>query len=175
MAKETFVFFLFIATGLGLLFSAFINVSSKLMILFLAFFFFIGVVKLYNESKNINYNEENGIEYIKILFSAIVGVVISWYLNHKVGYGPILSSALVGFVASISLPSDVSGIMYTSSFAGMSSLELIPNMHYAILTGIIVGFVIILSDRIFVGIGGKGGTTVSLSTIISNTLQSFFR
>lgn len=105
---------------------------------------------------------------------SIMGVTLTWFINHKIGYGAIIANGLVGVMAATFLPNDLAGITYTSSFIGMSSLSVIPSMIGAILGGLIVSLVFLATAEIYVGIGGKGGTTAALSTIITKTIINFF-
>lgn len=90
------------------------------------------------------------------------------------GYGPIIANGLVGVVAAIFLPIDLAGITYTSSFVGMSSITVIPSLPVAAFASLIVGLILLSTAKIYAGIGGKGGTTAALSTIITKTVAQFF-
>ncbi len=114
-------------------------------------------------------------KHIYILLCAFAGVTITWYINHKMGYGAIIANGLVGVVAAVFLPNDLAGITYTSSFVGMSSIDIIPTLQTASLASFIVGIILISTAEIYAGIGGKGGTTAALSTIITKNFIDFFR
>ncbi len=90
------------------------------------------------------------------------------------GYGPIIANGLVGVMAATFLPNDLAGITYTSSFVGMSSLAVIPSLAAAALGSLIVALILITTVEIYAGIGGKGGTTAALSTIITKTILRIF-
>lgn len=109
-----------------------------------------------------------------VLICAFVGVVTTWFINHEMGYGPIIANGLVGVVAAIFLPNDLAGITYTSSFVGMSSITVIPSLPVAAFASLIVGLILLSTAKIYAGIGGKGGTTAALSTIITKTVAQFF-
>lgn len=109
-----------------------------------------------------------------ILMCALIGAVLTWIINHKFGYGAIVANGLVGVIAAVILPKDLAGIMYTSSFVGMSSKAVVPSMLVATLGGVIVGLVLLATTEIYAGIGGKGGTTAALATIITRTITSIF-
>lgn len=111
---------------------------------------------------------------IYILICSFIGVTLTWYINHKMGYGALIANGLVGVMAAILLPKDLAGITYTSSFVGMSSLAVIPSMAVATLGSMIVAFFLIVTAEIYAGIGGKGGTTAALSTIITNMIMRIF-
>lgn len=112
-------------------------------------------------------------ETIYTIICALLSTTLTWYLNHILGYGAIVSNGLIGVMAAIFLPNDLAGISYTSSFVGMSSLSVIPNIGVAALGGLIVSIVLLTTAEIYAGIGGKGGTTAALSTLITKGIRSF--
>lgn len=112
--------------------------------------------------------------HIYVLICSFIGVTLTWFINHKMGYGAVIANGLVGVMAATFLPNDLAGITYTSSFIGMSSLAVIPSMAAATLGSIVVALVFLATAEIYAGIGGKGGTTAALSTIITKTIMSFF-
>lgn len=113
-------------------------------------------------------------KHIYIILCAFISVTVTWYINHEMGYGALIANGLVGVVAAVFLPNDLAGVTYTSSFVGMSSIEIIPSIEVAAVASLIVGFILISTAEIYAGIGGKGGTTAALSTIITRTLLRFF-
>lgn len=109
-----------------------------------------------------------------VLICSFIGVTLTWFINHKMGYGPVIANGLVGVMAAIFLPNDLAGMTYTSSFVGMSSLGVIPSMGAAALGSLVVGLILLSTAEIYAGIGGKGGTTAALSTIITRTIIRIF-
>jgi len=109
-----------------------------------------------------------------IIFLAFIGSTLTWILNHKMGYGPIVSNGLIGVFAGIFLPKTLAGTTYAASFVGMSGISIIPSILGASLGGIIIGIVLSNTQEIYAGLGGKGGTTAALSTLITRTIMSFF-
>lgn len=172
----------FIATGGGLIVSTAINEKNfhktEILIIFGCLFAisladrFRKIIKK-DDKRKINKRKINK-RNISILVCSFVGVIITWFINHKMGYGAIVANGLVGVMAAIFLPRDLAGITYTSSFVGMSSLEVIPSMTAAILASLIVGIILLTTREIYAGIGGKGGTTAALSTIITKTIIRIF-
>ncbi|MDO5649154.1 MAG: hypothetical protein Q4G11_00995 [Gallicola sp.] len=114
-------------------------------------------------------------KHIYIILCAFAGVTITWYMNHIMGYGAVISNGLVGVIAAVFLPNDLAGVTYTSSFVGMSSIAVIPSLGAAAFASLIVGLILITTAEIYAGIGGKGGTTAALSTIITKTILSFLK
>lgn len=90
------------------------------------------------------------------------------------GYGAVIANGLVGVMAAIFLPNYLAGITYTSSFIGMSSLSVIPSLGAAALASFIVGLILLTTVEIYAGIGGKGGTTAALSTLITKVILRIF-
>ncbi len=117
---------------------------------------------------NIQENNRN------IIIFSIVSVVVTWYLNHIMGFGAIVSNGLVGVIGAILLPGALAGAVFTASFVGMSGLNIIPTLPWAILGGIVVGIVISFTKEVYAGIGGKGGTTAATSTLITRAIISIF-
>jgi hypothetical protein len=111
---------------------------------------------------------------LNILFCSLTGVIITWFINHQLGYGAIIANGLVGIIATILLPAPLAGVAYTASFVGMSSTAIIPSLMGAALGGLIVGIILLVTTEIYSGIGGKGGTTAALASIITKTIVSFF-
>src|SRR5699024_4878967 len=105
-----------------------------------------------------------------VLICSFIGVTLTWFINNKMGYGAVIANGLVGVMAATFFPNDLAGITYTSSFVGMSSLAIIPSMAAATLGSLIVGFIFLTTAEIYEGIGGKGGTTAALSTIITRAI-----
>jgi hypothetical protein len=105
---------------------------------------------------------------------AVVGAVVTWYINHELGYGALIANGFVGIVAGLSLPSDLAGAAYTASFVGMSANFIIPSLGFAVLGGIVVGVVIVTTVPIYAGIGGKGGTSAATAVLITQGIMRLF-
>lgn len=172
----------FIGTGGGLILSTAINdrnfYKTEILIIY-GGLFAISLVDHYRKLNRLNTNkviiDKNDFKRIlHILLCSFVGVTLTWFINHQMGYGPVIANGLVGVMAATFLPNDLAGITYTSSFVGMSSLEVIPSLGVAVLGSIIVGIIFLITAEIYSGIGGKGGTTASLSTIITKTIVRIF-
>ncbi len=103
-----------------------------------------------------------------------MGATFTWFINHQMGYGAVVANGLVGVIAAMILPGYLAGVTYTASFVGMSSTVVIPSLLVASLGGLIVGVVFLATTEVYVGIGGKGGTTAALASIITRTIVSIF-
>lgn len=167
----------FIATGGGLIISTAVNEKNFYkteILIILGCLFSISLVdhfkKVIERDEKIKINKRR----ISILTCSFIGVTLTWFINHKMGYGAVIANGLVGVMAATFLPNDLAGISYTSSFVGMSSLAVVPSMAAATLGSLIVGLILLTTVDIYAGIGGKGGTTAALSTIITKTIIKIF-
>jgi hypothetical protein len=105
---------------------------------------------------------------------AFFGAVITWYIQHEMGYSAVIANGIVGVLAGVLLAPALAGATYTASFVGMSATNVLPTLGSAALAGVVVGIVIILTAEIYAGIGGKGGTTAAFSVHISRFIMSIF-
>lgn len=167
----------FIAIGGGLIISTVINernlYKTEILIIFGCFF----VISLLDHFRRVIKKDDKFIfnkRSIYFLICSFIGVTLTWFINHQMGYGAIIANGLVGVMGAIFLPNDLAGITYTSSFMGMSSLAVIPSITAAAIGSLIVGIILLTTVEIYAGIGGKGGTTAALSTIITNAIIKFF-
>lgn len=167
----------FMTTGGGLILSTAINernfYKTEILIIF-GCFFVISLVDHFKTVAKIESKSKINKRSLYILLCALIGVTLTWYINHKMGYGAIVANGLVGVMAATFLPNDLAGITYTSSFIGMSSLAVIPNILAAVIASLIVAMILLTTVEIYAGIGGKGGTTAALSTIITKTIIGIF-
>ena len=167
----------FIATGGGLILSTAINEDSLYkteILMIIGVFFGISLIDHYKNLKLDESKKKIDKWSFYFLICSLIGVSLTWYINHKMGYGPVIANGLVGVMAAIFLTNDLAGITYTSSFIGMSSLAIIPTITTAILASFILWFVFLFTGEIYSGIGGKGGTTAALSTIVTIIIMNFF-
>ena len=109
-----------------------------------------------------------------VTLCSIIGAALTWYLNHQLGAGAIVSNGLVGLIAALILPAPLAGIAYTASFVGMSSTSVIPSVYWALAGGLVVSIVVLSTTEVYAGIGGKGGTIAALSTLITKAVLSLF-
>lgn len=170
--------FAFIATGGGLLISTIYNEESiykvEILLIF-GVFFAISLADYYRRMQKSPVKPIMNRRSLYMILCSLISVLITWFINHEMGYGAVIANGLVGIIAATFLPGDLAGVTYTSSFVGMSSLTVLPDMGGAALAGVIVGLIIVSTAEIYAGFGGKGGTTAALSTQISRALLSIFR
>lgn len=127
--------------------------------------------KLKKEPVKIQFNKRSAY----VLICSVVGAALTWFINHKMGYGAVIANGLVGVMVATFLPNDLAGLTYTASFVGMSSLAVIPSMGVADIRWINRrSYHVRTTAEIYKGIGGKGGTTVALSIIITKAILRIF-
>lgn len=180
MKKENF-FLYYILISVGILFSAFRSNDSlinKTIILGIIRFFGIALRDHFYEIKSLS-NEKNNMrkinyENIFLIIGTSFSAAITWYINHTLGYGPILASGIVGIFAGLLFSSKKAGAFYIASFIGMSGIGIVNSMTMAGLIGLFVGFAIIFSQEIYADVGGKGGTIAAFSTQLIRLLMGLF-
>ncbi len=112
------------------------------------------------------------------LFPAFfIGCMFCFWAHERLGLSTVVSSALVGlggsFITSVKYPSlnICPAAIYSGSFAGMCSLELIGNQFNMMMVAILGSVIYFLLDSIFKGIGGKLGTVAFTSVAIFYLIQ----
>ncbi|MEM2093832.1 MAG: hypothetical protein QXI32_00875 [Candidatus Bathyarchaeia archaeon] len=98
---------------------------------------------------------------------AILATTLSYAINYHVNLGPLNGGKPAGAVVAGSTVGIISALLfkeyavagYIGAFAGMSATTVIPSILYAPIFGFMVGIFTILMARLFVGYGGKAGTT----------------
>jgi hypothetical protein len=109
---------------------------------------------------------------ILVFICSIVSVYLTWLINHVFGFSPILANGIVGVLAIFVLEKKYAGIAYTSSFVGMSSMAVLPDIYSVLISGVIVATVICITPTVYRGIGGKGGTTAAISSVATRVFYS---
>lgn len=176
MLKKTNILFYYILIGMGMLFSAFIAhefLWNKFLIFMILMFFSIGLIEHFQEVDIFKKNRLSLVN-IEIIVGGYLAASITWYLNHSLGLGPIVSNGIVGVIVALIFSPKLAGAYYVASFVGMSSMEIIPSMIFAGLGGILSGIIIVLSQEAYQGIGGKGGTTAAFSTQLVRLVLGLF-
>lgn len=180
MKKENF-FLYYILVGISILFLAFINnefLINRIIILGIIGFFVIALRDHFYEIKS-SIDENNNIRKINyenmfLIIGTMLSAAITWYINHTLGYGPIIANGVVGIFVGLLFSSKMAGAFYIASFIGMSSIGVVNSMTMAGLIGLIAGIIIIFSQEIYAGVGGKGGTIAAFSTQLIRLIMSLF-
>jgi len=119
---------------------------------------------------------------VRILVTSVAASVAAYYVNVRLGRGPVLGSALVGLVGSLVLArafpemgSTLATVCMCASFAGMSSKERFPNELLMAVAGAVTGLVFMFSSPYMGGAGGKLGTTAFGAVIAVNAANRLLR
>ncbi len=115
-----------------------------------------------------------------LLATTIIGVTVTFYLQHKVKVSAVLASAITSFVFAliiiIFLPEhlDYAVVFFSASFIGMSNKERLPNIMFVLLSGIILGTIYYIFIHYFNGLGGKLGLMALISVVITSGISGIF-
>lgn len=108
----------------------------------------------------------------KIFVMVILGGVSTFYINHKLKKGPVFASAIVTFFSGIVLPFlfkdsglTMAAATAAGSYIGMSGKEQIQNSMEIIVASIFLSTLFVISNDVFIGIGGKLGTMACISVM----------
>ena len=100
-------------------------------------------------------------------FLAVLGTaLITYTLKVDVALGAVLAASLVGLIAGIVFPA-VAVPVYCGSFVGMTSSRLLVDHSELALAGTIAAIVYLLTERAFIGFGGKLGTIAFIGTLLT--------
>lgn len=113
-------------------------------------------------------------ENIKLLVGTTLAAAITWYINHRIGFGPLIANGIVGLIVAFLFNSKFAVAYYTASFVGMSSISVLPSIILSGLGGLMVGIIGIFSPEIYSGMGGKGGTMAAFSTGLVRIIGQIF-
>jgi len=110
---------------------------------------------------------------------AVFATTLSYAINNFVNLGALNGGKPAGAVVGASTTGIVSALFfkdfavagYIAAFAGMSATTVIPSIWYAPVFGLMAGIFTILMAKLFVGYGGKAGTTCFCAT---NVTLAFF-
>lgn len=180
--KKVNYFFYHILVSISILILAFMNTESflsRLLILIIMVFLCIALKDHFYEIKDLEKEEyRNNIkldyEGIKLLIGCSLASITTWYINNEMGYGPIIANGIVGVIAALLFPTKQAGAYYIASFIGMSSQVIVASMPMSGIIGLLAGFVIVYSQEVYEGIGGKGGTIAAFSTQLVRIVLNFF-
>lgn len=107
---------------------------------------------------------------IMILAVAVLATSLTYSIIFKLKKGPVLASAIVTLTSGLVLPylfpeqgALLATVATTGSYAAMVSREKFPRLMDMIFVGIICGTVFILTQEVFVGVGGRLGSIAAIS------------
>lgn len=117
----------------------------------------------------------------QIVIYGIIGSVLTYIFNVRLGNSAVISSGVVGVLAAVVLPivhpangATLAVMAYCASFAGMSAKNRISNEYQMISAGIIAGLIFIYTAPYLGGAGGKLGTTAFASVVAVNGLIALY-
>lgn len=107
---------------------------------------------------------------IMIILVAALATSLTYLIIHKLKKGPVIASAVVTLLSGILLPSLLpeegmllATVATAGSYAAMVSKEKFPRLVDMIFVGVLCGIVFILTQEVFVGVGGRLGSIAAIS------------
>lgn len=113
------------------------------------------------------------IKYALIFASVLISTLLTYLLNHYIALGAVVSSALIGMIGA-TLFKDYDVPIYCGSFAGMVSINVIPNTYGILIVSALTGLFYIMGIEVFRGFGGKLGATAYFATLSAAFLTGRF-
>jgi hypothetical protein len=104
-------------------------------------------------------------------FSVLTGAVIAYILSVFLGLGAIVAAALTGLVAAVLIP-EYSVAVYCGAFVGMVSPLVLHDFYHVIIAASLAGIILILSDDVYKGYGGKLGAIAFISWLIVSSFSN---
>lgn len=122
------------------------------------------------------------LEIFKAVFWVSIGAILTYSLIQRFHLSAVISSAIVGLVASF-LPllnpkwtysTQLPTLMYCGSFVGMTSPVIANGVPFIICSGAIAGILFVAARKMFHGFGGKLGALALWAVMITYMLFIFF-
>jgi len=124
---------------------------------------------------NINFvsswNEVNITNIILWVITGIIGTTLTLVIREEINKNAVIASALVGLIGGILLSQQLALVLFSASFAGMSSKKRMKGYKEFIISGVWVGIIFTALYGLLPGIGGKLGFIGFLSVLITETLN----
>lgn len=105
-----------------------------------------------------------------IIITAVLATCATYFISFNLKKGPVLASAIITLSSGIILPyifSDSGALLATvatsGSYAAMVSTEKFPKIWDMVFVGILCGTVFLLTQDVFVGVGGRLGSIAAIS------------
>lgn len=108
-----------------------------------------------------------------IIFYCVIGAILAYVINVYIGLGAIIASSMIGLLGAILMPNYAVAI-YCGSFVGMVSPMVLHDFYHVLLAAMMAGFILMLSEDVYKGYGGKLGATAFIPWVIltvSNNVQ----
>lgn len=124
------------------------------------------------------HHKDHAYEHIFVALWIPAGAFSTFYLNHFLKLGPVLSASIVGSIASF-IPAvkkqshylqQLPAAIYCGAFIGMSSAGVAPNFLFITTASFFTAILLIISKNLFAGVGGKLGTMAFAGVVITSFL-----
>ncbi|CAM4044245.1 hypothetical protein SAMN06265348_101520 [Pedobacter westerhofensis] len=124
------------------------------------------------------HHKDHAYEHVLVALWIPAGAFVTFYLNHFLKLGPVLSAAITGSAASF-IPNlrkqshylqQLPAAIYCGAFIGMSSAGVAPNFLFITTASIFTAILLIISKNLFAGVGGKLGTLAFAGVAITSFL-----
>jgi len=135
----------------------------SLLILFINFLLFIDIVFQFKKER-FHFLKLHQKDFL-IPFFCVIGAITAYVINVYIGLGAIIASAIIGLVGAILIPNYAIAI-YCGSFVGMVSPMVLHDFYHVLLASFIAGFILMLSEDVYKGYGGKLGATAFIPWLI---------
>ena len=174
-ARNVFIIFLLIIQAIFVF--AIFNDSAESPVI-AALIIILCILVLITYLKGEIHHEDHAYEHVFVALWIPAGALTSFYLNHLLKLGPVLSAATVGTLASY-LPHikksshylrQLPAAIYCGAFIGMSSTGVAPDFLFIITASFFTAVLLILSKNLFAGVGGKLGTLAFAGVVITSFL-----
>jgi hypothetical protein len=103
---------------------------------------------------------------VKAFAAVMAGAIIAFALKVNLGLGPVVGAGLTALIASLVVPS-LGVPIYCGAFVGMTSARLFIEYTDLCLAAAIAGAIYLLTQRSYLGLGGKLGTVAFTGTFVT--------
>lgn len=122
------------------------------------------------------HHDDHAYEHILVVLWIPVGALASFYINHFLALGPVISAAAVGtagsFIPGLNKQShymkQLPAAIYCGAFIGMSSMGVAPNITFILTASFFTAILLIVSKNLFAGVGGKLGTMAFAGVVLTS-------
>ncbi len=122
------------------------------------------------------HHHDHQYEHVLVVCWIPIGAVSSFYLNHYLSLGPVISASAVGLLASFApmirkrshYLQQIPAAVYCGAFIGMSSTTVAPNILFVVTASFFTAILIMVSKSLFSGVGGKLGTLAFAGVVITS-------
>ena len=107
---------------------------------------------------------------IMVILVAVLATSLTYLIIHKLKKGPVIASAVVTLISGLLFPNLLAeeGMLLATvatagSYAAMVSKEKFPRLVDMIFVGVFCGVIFLLTQEVFVGVGGRLGSIAAIS------------